>query len=350
MSLLCLSGRYDQLYTYATFAVVLSYTATGLALFFFRFRRPDRPRPYRCWGYPFVPGLFVATSILLAVNLGSRSRRSRVSRSSCSASRSTSGCAKARRETTARLLFCCFWRDPRPALDLLRPRSLGLLTGGVGARIREATLALLPEECSGLLREITRTPHPCRDRRKQESRRSGPARRVLGRQVEEPPTTSFSAPDGAWRLGESGIRLAGPKNRSNQIRHRAGPSRRPGAHIRVGGWKPRSSTPAWRRADYDRRRDRISARGRIALVGISAAVTRAKSLEAEKRGVGAVVYRSNRQRLSAPHDRTSPRTCSGARSCMTSRFPEIRSRPAGPPSPELEESRRANRRFFRRFP
>jgi basic amino acid/polyamine antiporter, APA family len=68
MSLLCLSGRYDQLYTYATFAVILAYTATGLALFFFRFRRPDWPRPYRCWGYPVVPGLFVATSILLAVN------------------------------------------------------------------------------------------------------------------------------------------------------------------------------------------------------------------------------------------------------------------------------------------
>ena len=32
MSLLCLSGRYDQLYTYATFAVILAYTATGIAL------------------------------------------------------------------------------------------------------------------------------------------------------------------------------------------------------------------------------------------------------------------------------------------------------------------------------
>src|SRR5262249_16577915 len=68
MSLLCLSGRYDQLYTYATFAVILAYTATGLALFAFRFRHPDWPRPYRCWGYPVVPGIFVATSILLALN------------------------------------------------------------------------------------------------------------------------------------------------------------------------------------------------------------------------------------------------------------------------------------------
>ncbi len=68
MSLLCLSGRYDQLYTYATFAVILAYAATGVALFLFRIRRPDLPRPYRCWGYPVVPLLFVGSSIALAVN------------------------------------------------------------------------------------------------------------------------------------------------------------------------------------------------------------------------------------------------------------------------------------------
>ncbi|MEO8432454.1 MAG: amino acid permease [Acidobacteriota bacterium] len=68
MSLLCLSGRYDQLYTYATFAVILAYTGSGVALFLFRKNLRDMPRPYRCWGYPVVPGLFVASSVLLAVN------------------------------------------------------------------------------------------------------------------------------------------------------------------------------------------------------------------------------------------------------------------------------------------
>jgi APA family basic amino acid/polyamine antiporter len=68
MSLLCLSGRYDQLYTYATFAVILSYTATGLSLFVFRRRHPEWPRPYRCWVYPLVPFVFVVTSLALAVN------------------------------------------------------------------------------------------------------------------------------------------------------------------------------------------------------------------------------------------------------------------------------------------
>ena len=68
ISLLCLSGRYDQLYTYATFAVILAYTATGVALFVFRRRLPDAPRPYRCWGYPVVPLVFVLSSAALAVN------------------------------------------------------------------------------------------------------------------------------------------------------------------------------------------------------------------------------------------------------------------------------------------
>ncbi len=68
MSLLCLSGRYEQLYTYATFFVILAYAATGVALFVLRKKRPDLPRPYRCWGYPVVPFLFVLTSLLLAAN------------------------------------------------------------------------------------------------------------------------------------------------------------------------------------------------------------------------------------------------------------------------------------------
>ena len=68
MSLLTLSGRYDQLYTYVTFAVILAYAATGISLFVFRRRLPDAPRPYRCWGYPVVPFLFVLSSAVLAVN------------------------------------------------------------------------------------------------------------------------------------------------------------------------------------------------------------------------------------------------------------------------------------------
>jgi APA family basic amino acid/polyamine antiporter len=67
-SLLCFSGRYDQLYTYAIFAVILAYAGTGVALLIFRRRLPDLPRPYRCTGYPVVPIIFVVTSLALAAN------------------------------------------------------------------------------------------------------------------------------------------------------------------------------------------------------------------------------------------------------------------------------------------
>ena len=64
--LLCLSGRYDQLYTYVTFAVILAYAACGIAIFVFRKTRAEMERPYRCPGYPVVPFIFVASSLAVA--------------------------------------------------------------------------------------------------------------------------------------------------------------------------------------------------------------------------------------------------------------------------------------------
>lgn len=75
--LLTLSGTYEQLYTYAVFAGILFHTATGAAVFVLRRRRPDLPRPYRVWGYPAVPALFLLSSLLLVVNtLAERPRES----------------------------------------------------------------------------------------------------------------------------------------------------------------------------------------------------------------------------------------------------------------------------------
>ncbi len=56
---LTLSGRYDQLYTYVIYGMVLSYTLTVIALFILRWKRPDIPRPYRCAGYPWLPAIYV---------------------------------------------------------------------------------------------------------------------------------------------------------------------------------------------------------------------------------------------------------------------------------------------------
>ena len=65
---LTLSGTYDALYTYAMFAAVLFHVATGATVFVLRRTRPEHPRPYRVWGYPWVPVLFIVASGLLVVN------------------------------------------------------------------------------------------------------------------------------------------------------------------------------------------------------------------------------------------------------------------------------------------
>jgi basic amino acid/polyamine antiporter, APA family len=58
-ALLTMSGRYDQLYTYVIYGMVLSYTLTVIGLFILRWKRPDIPRPYRCTGYPWLPAIYV---------------------------------------------------------------------------------------------------------------------------------------------------------------------------------------------------------------------------------------------------------------------------------------------------
>ena len=66
--LLALSGSFQQLYTYAVFAGLLFHSATGASIFVLRRKRPDLPRPYRAWGYPIVPALFLLASLLLVGN------------------------------------------------------------------------------------------------------------------------------------------------------------------------------------------------------------------------------------------------------------------------------------------
>lgn len=67
-ALLALSGKYDELYTYAIFAATMFHVATGAAVFVLRRTRPDVPRPYKVWGYPVVPALFILASLLLVGN------------------------------------------------------------------------------------------------------------------------------------------------------------------------------------------------------------------------------------------------------------------------------------------
>ena len=67
-AVLTMSGRYDQLYTYVIFGMVLSYTLTVIGLFILRWKRPDVPRPYRCTGYPWLPAIYVVVGVAWTLN------------------------------------------------------------------------------------------------------------------------------------------------------------------------------------------------------------------------------------------------------------------------------------------
>ncbi len=65
--ILALSGSFDQLTDYAIFAFWLFYGMVAASVFVFRVREPNAPRPYKTWGYPVVPALFVLVTICLIV-------------------------------------------------------------------------------------------------------------------------------------------------------------------------------------------------------------------------------------------------------------------------------------------
>ncbi len=65
---LTVSGRYDQLYTYVIFGMVLSYELTVIGMFWLRWKRPDIPRPYRCTGYPWLPAIYVIAGAAWILN------------------------------------------------------------------------------------------------------------------------------------------------------------------------------------------------------------------------------------------------------------------------------------------
>ncbi|MGC2327920.1 MAG: amino acid permease [Candidatus Sulfotelmatobacter sp.] len=60
--LLLLGANFKQLFSLAIFAEWLFYMITGSTIFVFRVREPEMNRPYRTWGYPFVPAIFVVVA------------------------------------------------------------------------------------------------------------------------------------------------------------------------------------------------------------------------------------------------------------------------------------------------
>ena len=66
--LLVMSGTFDQLTDMLIFAAFIFYGATTLGVFILRRKMPDAPRPYKVWGYPVVPALFIIFCIFLVGN------------------------------------------------------------------------------------------------------------------------------------------------------------------------------------------------------------------------------------------------------------------------------------------
>jgi len=59
---------FGNLITYVTFMDIVFMTLAGVSIFIFRLKRPDAQRPYRTFGYPVVPAVFVLISAAFVVN------------------------------------------------------------------------------------------------------------------------------------------------------------------------------------------------------------------------------------------------------------------------------------------
>lgn len=65
---LALSGTYEQLFTYVTVLNIVFWIAGTASVFTLRKKYPDLPRPYKTWGYPIVPMLFIISLFGILVN------------------------------------------------------------------------------------------------------------------------------------------------------------------------------------------------------------------------------------------------------------------------------------------
>ncbi len=68
-AVLTLSGTYGNLLDYVIFAALLFYVLTVAGIFVLRRRRPQAERPYKAWGYPVVPALYIVFATLIMIDL-----------------------------------------------------------------------------------------------------------------------------------------------------------------------------------------------------------------------------------------------------------------------------------------
>ncbi len=67
-ALLILTKSFEEILTYTTVAIWIFFAMTGLSVIILRKKYPDRKRPYRVWGYPVIPILFVLSALLFILN------------------------------------------------------------------------------------------------------------------------------------------------------------------------------------------------------------------------------------------------------------------------------------------
>ena len=68
-SILVLSGKYGDLLTMISFVVVIFYVLTILGIFVLRKKRPDMPRPYKAFGYPVLPIIYIILAVAFCIAL-----------------------------------------------------------------------------------------------------------------------------------------------------------------------------------------------------------------------------------------------------------------------------------------
>jgi APA family basic amino acid/polyamine antiporter len=68
-SALCLSGTYGDLLSYCTFASLLFYIITVAGVLILRKREPDAERPYKVWGYPYLPIIYLIVAGFVALGI-----------------------------------------------------------------------------------------------------------------------------------------------------------------------------------------------------------------------------------------------------------------------------------------
>ena len=66
---LCISGTYGQLLDYIIFAELVFYILTIVGLFVLRVKRPDASRPYKAWGYPVLPAIYIVMAAWICIVL-----------------------------------------------------------------------------------------------------------------------------------------------------------------------------------------------------------------------------------------------------------------------------------------